>query len=112
MPKILTTLLLIVSLFAFALGKEHNQVRPSKVQLEWADSEIGALIHFDMPVFEPGYDFRKDWNYHPDLSIFNPKRLNTDQWIKAAKSAGATYVVLVAKHCSGLRSFVREPALR
>ncbi len=101
MPKILTTLLLIVSLFAFALGKEHNQVRPSKVQLEWADSEIGALIHFDMPVFEPAYDFRKDWNYHPDLSIFNPKNLNTDQWIKAAKSAGATYVVLVAKHCSG-----------
>jgi alpha-L-fucosidase len=54
-----------------------------------------------MPVFEPTYDFRKDWSYHPDLMIFNPTELNTDQWLAAAKSAGATYAVLVAKHCSG-----------
>ena len=74
---------------------------PSEAQLKWADSEIGVLIHFDMPVFEPGYDFRKDWNYHPDPSIFNPKELNTDQWVEAAKTAGATYAILVAKHCSG-----------
>jgi alpha-L-fucosidase len=74
---------------------------PSSAQLEWADAEIGALIHFDMPVFEPGYDFRADWNYHPDPAIFNPQALDTDQWVQAAKSAGATYVILVAKHCSG-----------
>jgi hypothetical protein len=30
-----------------------------------------------MPVFEPGYNFRENWNYHPDLSIFNPKELDT-----------------------------------
>lgn len=78
-----------------------QQVLPSEAQVKWAESEIGVLIHFDMPVFEPSYDFRKDWNYHPDLSIFNPKKLDTDQWIRSAKAAGATYVVLVAKHCSG-----------
>ena len=78
-----------------------QQVLPSEAQVKWAESEIGALIHFDMPVFEPSYDFRKDWNYYPDLSIFNPKELDTDQWIRSAKAAGATYVVLVAKHCSG-----------
>jgi alpha-L-fucosidase len=78
-----------------------QEVLPSNSQLNWADSEIGVLIHFDMPVFEPGYDFRKNWNYHPDLSIFNPKELDTDQWIRAAKDAGAKYAVLVAKHCSG-----------
>ena len=91
--------LIVSSLISY----EQNQkmVIPSKAQLEWANSEIGVLIHFDMPVFEPSYDFRKDWNYHPDLSIFNPKELNTDQWLAAAKSAGATYAVLVAKHCSG-----------
>ena len=80
---------------------DSQQVLPTKAHLDWADSEIGVLIHFDMPVFEPGYNFRKDWNYHPDLSIFNPKELDTDQWISSAKSAGATYAVLVAKHCSG-----------
>jgi alpha-L-fucosidase len=95
---------LFLSLF-FILSLLQVQVAqtvlPSKAQLKWADSEIGVLIHFDMPVFEPEYDFRKDWNYHPDVSVFNPRQLDTDQWIKAAKDAGATYAVLVAKHCSG-----------
>ncbi len=78
-----------------------QEVLPTKAQIKWSDSEIGVLIHFDMPVFEPSYDFRKNWNYHPDLSIFNPEELDTDQWIRSAKAAGATYAVLVAKHCSG-----------
>jgi alpha-L-fucosidase len=94
-------LLLVLGLLSATLLKASPDVRPSKAQLNWADSEIGVLIHFDLQVFEPGYDFRKNWNYHPDLSIFNPKELDTDQWIKAAKEAGATYAVLVAKHCSG-----------
>jgi len=98
-----STLLLFIVWVSLSVANSQptHQVLPSKAQLEWADSEIGVLIHFDMPVFEPGYDFRKDWNYHPDLSIFNPTELNTDQWIAAAKTAGATYAVLVAKHCSG-----------
>lgn len=78
-----------------------QQVVPSPAQLRWANAEIGAMFHFDLQVFEPGYSWRKDWNYHPDLSIFNPKELNTDQWIQAARAAGATYAILVAKHCSG-----------
>ena len=82
-------------------AQQLTSVIPSQAQLKWADAEVGVLFHFDMPVFEPGYNFRKDWNYHPDISIFNPKELDTDQWLKAAKSAGATYAVLVAKHCSG-----------
>ena len=97
--KLLTFILFACVIFPSAKVNQH--ALPSKAQLQWADSEIGVLIHFDMPTFEPEYDFRKDWNYHPDLSIFNPKELDTDQWIKAAKSAGATYAVLVAKHCSG-----------
>jgi len=87
--------------FIMSFAQSAKEVLPSKVQLKWADSEVGVLIHFDLQVFEPSYLFRKDWNYHPDLSIFNPKELNTDQWIKASKAAGATYAVLVAKHCSG-----------
>jgi alpha-L-fucosidase len=87
---------LVISPVQFA-----QHVLPSTAQLQWADAEVGVLIHFDMPVFEPGYDFRKNWNYHPDLSIFNPNELDTDQWIRAARTAGATYAVLVAKHCSG-----------
>ncbi len=83
------------------MAQTTSAVLPSKAHLEWADAEVGVLIHFDMPTFEPGYNFRKDWNYHPDISIFNPPDLDTDQWLKAAKEMGATYAVLVAKHCSG-----------
>lgn len=99
--KILVYSLMIWPGLLYACANVSHEIVPSPSQLNWADAEIGVLIHFDLPVFEPAYDFRKDWNYHPDLSIFNPKGLDTDQWVKTAKSAGATYAVLVAKHCSG-----------
>ena len=101
MKKTVCLFYFVITLTIISYGQMAQQVIPSKAQLEWAGSEVGVLIHFDMPVFEPSYDFRKDWNYHPDLKIFNPTELNTDQWLAAAKSAGATYAVLVAKHCSG-----------
>jgi alpha-L-fucosidase len=95
----------ILFLIYFALinaaRAQPKDILPSKAQLKWADAEIGVMYHLDMQVFEPTYEFRKDWNYQPDVSKFNPKELDTDQWIKSAKAAGATYAVLVAKHCSG-----------
>jgi len=100
--KIIKLLFLAVfALLETASAQLTQPVLPSKTQLKWANSEIGAMFHLDFQVFEPGYQFRKDWNYHPDLSIFNPKELDTDQWLRAAKAVGATYAVLVAKHCSG-----------
>ena len=91
----------LLILFFFISSVRAQSVLPTAAQLKWADAEIGVLIHFDMPVFEPSYDFRSDWNYHPNLFVFNPTQLDTDQWIKASKAAGATYAILVAKHCSG-----------
>ena len=74
-------------LFLFISTVHAQSVLPTDAQLKWADAEIGVLIHFDMPVFEPSYDFRNDWSYHPSLSVFNPTQLDTDQWIKASKAA-------------------------
>jgi len=100
----------VLALFAFCYcvvninsqtKMEKADVLPTKSQVEWADAEIGVLIHFDMPVFRPKYNWRRDFGKHPDASVFNPSDLNTDQWIKSAKAAGAKYAVLVAKHCSG-----------
>ncbi len=81
--------------------KIKDQVLPTPAQQTWADAEIGAMFHLDVQVFEPEYKWRETRDYQPDASVFDPKELDTDQWIKAAKSAGATYAVLVAKHCSG-----------
>lgn len=82
-------------------SSETAIVKPTKEQAEWADCEIGVLIHLDMQVFDPGYDFRGQWGWHPEASLFNPSALDTSQWIAAARAGGAKYAVLVAKHCSG-----------
>lgn len=78
-----------------------NPILPTPEQLEWARQEIGVIIHYDITVFEPSYQFRKQWGYHPDPKVFAPSQLDTDQWIRTAKNAGANYAVLVAKHCTG-----------
>ncbi|MDR1381263.1 MAG: alpha-L-fucosidase [Tannerella sp.] len=89
-------------------GKEKVEVVvPNGIQQVWADAEIGVLIHLDMPVFRPEYDFRQ-WGTHPDAEIFNPAELNTDQWMETAQKLGATYAVLVAKHCSGFSLWPTE----
>ncbi len=92
---------LTVSVIFISCDTSQKQVLPTNSHLEWSDAEIGALFHLDVQVFEPEYKWRENRDYQPDPSVFNPGQLDTDQWIKAAKSAGATYAVLVAKHCSG-----------
>lgn len=76
-------------------------VVPNEKQLEWADCEIGVIIHHDMQVYEPGYQFRQNFDYVPPADLFNPSELNTDQWLETASKLGAKYAILVAKHCSG-----------
>jgi alpha-L-fucosidase len=74
--------------------------RPTPEQAAWQDLELGLFIHYDMPVFKPGWDHRQ-YEKRPEPSLFNPRKLNTDQWLEAAKAMGAKYAVLVAKHGSG-----------
>lgn len=74
--------------------------RPTPEQLAWADAEVGVLIHYDIEVFRPDYDFRPG-TLEPPPEAFAPQSLDTDQWVAAAAAAGARYAVLVAKHCTG-----------
>ena len=71
---------------------------PMARQVEWADCEVGVLIHYDIQVFHPaGYQF----DDVPSAAVFDPTQLDTDQWIQTVKAAGIEYAVLVAKHGSG-----------
>ncbi|MDR1602923.1 MAG: alpha-L-fucosidase [Tannerella sp.] len=101
--------ILILSFLILSVScKETEQaVAPNEIQLAWADAEIGVLFHLDMPTFKPDYDFRK-WGTHPGTATFNPAELNTDQWLETAQKLGATYAVLVAKHCSGFSLWPTE----
>lgn len=83
-------------------------VLPNDKQMEWADAEVGVLIHYDLITYEPDYNWREDWDYNPSSTIFNPRSLDTDQWVQAAKAAGANYAVLVAKHCVGFSLWPTE----
>lgn len=83
-------------------------IKPTEQQLEWAEAELGVLIHYDIQVFEPSYEWRGQWGYHPEASIFNPEQLDTDQWLRTAQAAGASYAILVAKHCSGFSLWPTE----
>lgn len=108
MKKLYSTVLtLLLVLFAGCQSKNANVVVPNAIQQQWAEAEIGVLIHFDMPVFDDTYNFRV-WGTHPDASVFNPSDLNTDQWLETASKLGAKYAVLVAKHCSGFSLWPTE----
>mgnify|MGYP003551796185 FL=1 len=110
----LSTMRTLLFLFFFCpvLGscqskQTSEKVLPTTAQLEWADKEIGALFHFDIVNYVPEYNWR-EWGTHPPASVFNPSRLDTDQWIRVAKAAGVKYAVLVAKHCSGFSLWPTE----
>jgi len=82
MKKILVGLSTFLSIFmSCSTSEPPNIVTPNARQLAWADAEMGVLIHFDMPVYQPDYNFR-NWGTHPDASVFNPTDLNTDQWLE------------------------------
>lgn len=69
----------------------------ARLQQQFVDLRFGMFIHFNIPTY-----MNQDW---PDpetpASLFNPKKLNADQWAKAAKSANMSYGCLTTKHHSG-----------
>ena len=67
------------------------------LQQEFVDLRFGMFIHFGLPTFQEA-----DWT-DPQLSpeVFNPVRLDTDQWVKVAKSAGAQFICISVKHHAG-----------
>lgn len=79
---------------------ESSLACPSARQLLWQEQELGMFFHFDIPIFKPGWNWRS-WKDNPSPAIYNPAKLDTDQWMEAARAVGAKYVILVAKHCSG-----------
>ena len=76
---------------------------PTSCQEEWADMEMGVIIHHCMETYHPEIpedQWKKAGSLMPAES-FAPTDENTDQWIGTAAKMGAKYAVLVANHCSG-----------
>ncbi|MEX2564591.1 MAG: alpha-L-fucosidase, partial [Cyclobacteriaceae bacterium] len=55
-----------------------------------------AFVHFG-----PASYIQSDMMAVPAADIFNPSKLDAEQWVKAAQSFGAKHIVLTAKHHNG-----------
>ena len=72
-------------------------VVPSKGQLEHLEDGIMAIVHFGLNTYVD-----KEWGYgDTPPAVFNPTRLDTDQWVDAMAAAGIRRVVMVTKHHDG-----------
>lgn len=68
----------------------------AREQLEWQAQEIGVLIHFNMATYVENHDGCTG-DRVPPISLFNPYKLNTNNWVQTMLDLGAKYAVLVAK---------------
>ena len=102
MIKKLTLLaLLAVLCFNLTVSAQNNtsqtQLPLAQLQQQFVDLRFGMFIHFNIPTY-----MNQDWpDPEASPSIFNPTKLNCDQWAKAAKSANMSYGCLTTKHHSG-----------
>jgi len=76
---------------------------PNQRQLAWQQAELGVVFHYDLHVFDEEKYGQGGNRITPvsDYQIFNPEQLDTDQWIKSVKDAGATFAILTATHETG-----------
>ena len=74
-----------------------NKVIPAQKQLDYQSMEMVGFIHFNMNTFTD-----KEWGYGDESpTLFDPKNLDAEQWVKAAKDAGIKELILTAKHHDG-----------
>ncbi len=76
---------------------------PNERQLAWQNAEMGVVFHYDLHVFDGKRYSQPENRITPiaDYNIFNPKHLDTDQWIRAAKAMGAKFAILTVTHETG-----------
>jgi len=101
--KQLFILLFLTANVLLAQSRSEHLPIPNRAQLAWQNAEIGVIFHYDLHVFDKSKYIQSQNRITPvaDYNIFNPQHLDTDQWIRAAKSMGARFALLTATHETG-----------
>lgn len=91
------TLLVLIAIVAGWISTSAQTKSLHQLQQEFVDLRFGMFVHFGLPTFQEA-----DWT-DPQLSpeVFNPTKLDTDQWVRVAKSAGAKFICVSVKHHAG-----------
>ncbi|MDF2541808.1 MAG: Alpha-L-fucosidase [Herbinix sp.] len=77
--------------------EQITAVVPTKNQLEWQRLEFTAFFHYGINSFTD-----REWGTGTDdISLFQPRRLNTDQWCESLKRAEIKACIITAKHHDG-----------
>ena len=89
--------IIAMSIFIIAAHAQGSEKTLRKLQQEFVDLRFGMFIHYNIPTY-----MDDDWA-DPDASpsIFNPGKLDCNQWADAAKAANMSYGCLTTKHHSG-----------
>lgn len=93
-------LILFLSFPFLSRAQDQTSKNPKELlqlQQDFINLGFGMFIHFNIPTF-----MDQDWA-DPSASpaIFNPAKLDCNQWAKAAVSANMSYGCLTTKHHSG-----------
>ncbi|MEO6915301.1 MAG: alpha-L-fucosidase, partial [Chitinophagaceae bacterium] len=99
-------LLFILLMICFRVSAQSNVSTipvPNKQQLAWQRAELGFIFHYDLHVFDSSKYNQTTNRITPiaDYNIFNPEQLNVEQWVMAAKAAGAKFAIITATHETG-----------
>lgn len=81
--------------------ERYISVTPSERQMNFMKMEYYNFIHFGINTMN-----NAEWGKgDEDISDFNPKKLDTDQWCRILKDSGSKGVIITAKHHDGFCLF-------
>lgn len=95
---LLSSILLIAAACCASVEKYPSGSNPTaNLQEEFLNWKFGMFIHFNVATFAD-----REWaTGREDPAIFAPEKLDCNQWMDAAVSAGMKYAVLTVKHTGG-----------